>query len=160
MKKVKKIMILSMFVLLFVTGCSSKKDEEDIFQHDGTYIGDNSTVVEIIGKLKHGEDFEKLALETTTEPYGMTITYNEFDATMIDKEYKETAIYNATFLLVLIENAEWIAFDFENGDYKITRDELQTWYGEELSEIANKEDLESLIQEHLANEEKVNRLLG
>ncbi|WP_087973505.1 DUF4825 domain-containing protein [Oceanobacillus rekensis] len=165
MKKTTKYIFFSLLILLFIIGCSSNNNEknttnEDIFQYEGTLIGDNSAITNIIEQLKHSVNFNEVSIQTNTEPYGMTLTYNEFDASMIEKEYKETAIYNATFLFALIDNVEWITFVFANGEYKITKEELQNWYGKELSEFTNEEDMKSLIQEQLEEENKVNQLLS
>lgn len=165
MKKVTKYIFFSLLILLIINGCSSNNNEKnttnvDIFQYKGTLTGDNSAVTNIIGQLKHSENFNKVSLQTNTEPYGMTLTYNEFDASMIEKEYKETAIYNATFLFALIDNAERITFVFANGEYKITKEELQNWYGKKLSEFTNEVDMKSLIQEQLEDGNKVNQLVS
>lgn len=164
MKKITKYIFFSLLILLFINGCSLNNNvqnttNEDIFQYEGSLIGDNSAVINIIGQLQHSEEFKEVLLQTKKEPYGMTITYNEIEATMIEKEYKETAIYNATFLLALVDNAEWITFVFEDLEYKITKEELQMWYGKELSEFTNEEELKSLVQEQLEDENKVNQLL-
>ncbi|APZ48811.1 DUF4825 domain-containing protein [Jeotgalibaca sp. PTS2502] len=165
MKKVTKYIFFSLLILMFINGCSSDNNEknttnENIFQYEGTLIGDNSAVINIIGQLQHSEEFNEVSLQTESEPYGMTLTYNEIDATMIEEEYEETVIYNATFLFALIDNAEWITFVFENDEYKITKEELQKWYGKELSEFNNEEELISLVQEQLEDGNKVNRLLN
>ena len=164
MKKITKYIFFSLLILLFINGCSLNNNvqnttNEGIFQYKGSLIGDNSAVINIIGQLQHSEEFKEVSLQTKTEPYGMTLTYNGIEATMIEKEYKETAIYNATFLLALVDNAEWTTFVFEDHEYKITKEELQKWYGIELSEFTNEEELKSLVQEQLKDENKVNQLL-
>lgn len=163
MRKITKYFLFSLLILLFLNGCSSNSDgsnnsNEDIFQYKGSVIGDNSAVGNIIGQLRHSEEFHEVSLETKTEPYGMTVKYEDMDATMIEKEYKETTIHNATFLFALIDNAEWTAFDFEDGTYKITKSELQDWYGKDLNEFTNEKELKSFVQERLEDEDKVNQL--
>lgn len=163
MKKITRYIFFLLLILLFLNGCGSNSDgnnntNEDIFQFKESVIGDNSAVINIIGQLQHNEEFQEVSLETKTEPYGMTLKYENIDATMIEKEYKETTIHNATFLFALIDNAEWTTYNFGDQKYKITKSKLQDWYGKELNEFTNEEELETFVQEKLKDESKVNQL--
>ncbi|WP_430735722.1 DUF4825 domain-containing protein [Metabacillus halosaccharovorans] len=53
-------------------------------------------------------NLEGFELKTKEEPYGINIIYN----LEIEQDYEETVIYNGTFLLSLIQNADWINFNF------------------------------------------------
>ncbi|EQB36299.1 MULTISPECIES: DUF4825 domain-containing protein [Virgibacillus] len=163
MKKTISYIFFSLLILLFLNGCGSNSGgnnntSEDIFQYKGSVIGDNSAVTNIIGQLQHNEEFQEVSLETKAKPYGMTLKYENIEATMIEKEYKETTIYNATFLFALIDNAEWTIFNFGDHTYKITKSKLQDWYGKELNEFTNEEGLKTFVQEQLKDESKVNQL--
>ena len=68
-------------------------------------------------------------------------------------------IYNVTFLFTLVQNVDWITFNSNIGDYTITKEILHEWYGKELSEVQNEDELRNLIQEYLEDENKVNQLL-
>ena len=155
--------LYSLSLVLFLNGCNPNNNvngdkNANVFQYDGSFIGDNSAVINIINKLENAEDFKEVSLETKVEPYGMTLKYEDIDETMIEREYKETVIYNATFLFTLVENAEWITFNFEEQQFKITKEELQGWYGNEFSEFTSEEELKNLIQMQIANEKKVDQL--
>ena len=56
-----------------------------------------------------------------------------YDWSESEQNYKKTAIYNATFLFALVQNVDWITFNFGNQEYKITKENLQNWYGEDFS---------------------------
>ncbi|SFE75790.1 DUF4825 domain-containing protein [Alteribacillus iranensis] len=151
----KKTIYIFLFLLLFITGCSSTQEanmKEDIFSYDSSVLGDNSAVAAILNHLKHSESLRDISLQTKSEPYGLTVTYEGIDATLLEKEYTETAIYNATFLFALVDNADWMTFVFENEKehtLRVTKDELQTWYDRELRTFTDQESLEQLIHEHL-----------
>lgn len=156
-------MLFFVLLLLILNGCStnsntSNKPDEGLFKYEGSLIGDNSAVVNIIGQLRHDEAFQEVSLETKKEPYGMTVTYNNIDAERIEQETKETTIYNATFLFALIDNAEWIAFDFEDYHYNVTRTELENWYGKELNGFTSEKELEAFVKEQVKDESKVDQL--
>ncbi|UOQ49940.1 DUF4825 domain-containing protein [Gracilibacillus caseinilyticus] len=163
MKSSTKYLLIFFLTVCVFTGCSTNKEvqsQSNIFTYNNSLIGDNSAVISIIKHLQHNKEFKEISLQTKEEPYGMTITYNEIKATEIEKEYKETAIYNATFLFALIENAEWVTFDFggENYQYKITKEELQKWYGKLLSDFTNEEEIKNLVQKQLKDVNKINQL--
>ncbi|WP_263406653.1 hypothetical protein [Niallia endozanthoxylica] len=42
----------------------------------------------------------------------------------------------------------------------MTRENLQEWYGKDLSEVQNKDELRERLQEYLEDENKVNQLLN
>ncbi|PID15291.1 DUF4825 domain-containing protein [Sporosarcina sp. P34] len=160
MKNFTKYFLSSFILLLFLTGCSSTTNQssEDLFQYKGSFIGDNSAVIHIIEQLRDAEKFEKVSLETKTAPYGMTIKYENMDATIGESEYKKTAIYNASYLFALINNAEWASFEFEGDTYTIHKTKLQDWYGKELNDFTNEEELDGFIQEKLQDDSEVQQL--
>ncbi|PIC71203.1 DUF4825 domain-containing protein [Sporosarcina sp. P16b] len=162
MKNFTKYFLTSFILILFLNGCSSTTDQpsEDVFQYKGSFIGDNSAVIHIIGQLRYAEKFEEVSLETKTEPYGMTIKYENMDAAIRESEYKETTIYNASYLFALIDNAEWASFEFGDYAYTIHKTKLQDWYGKELNDFTNEEELDVFIQEKLQDDSEVQQLFA
>src|SRR4051794_19168157 len=132
-----KFFFFTMLILLFLNGCNSSNVNEGIFQFKGSYVGDSIAVVNIVNQLPSGEYFEGVELKTKEEPYGIILNYEGIEAEEIEKKYKETAIYNATFIFALVQNAEWITFKFDNQEYKVAKENLQDWYGKELSKFTS-----------------------
>ena len=58
----------------------------------------------------------------------------------------------------MVQNAEWVTFNFDNREYKVTKEELQDWYGKELSDFTSEDELRKLTQEYIEDESKVNRV--
>lgn len=150
MRKVTGIFCFSLLLLLFLNGCEVNKD---IFQFKGSYVGDNSAVGNIVSQLPNSEYLKGFELKTKEEPYGIILNYKGIDKT----NYKETAIYNATMIFALVKNAKWVLFNFDDNKYKITKEELENWYGKTVSEYTNEKDLTKLTQKYLENENKVNQ---
>lgn len=136
-------------------GCNADNKNEDIFQYKDSFVGDNSAVGNIINQLRSGENLEGIELRTKAKPYGIILNY---DWLASEQDYKETAIFNATYLFVLVQNADWITFHFGDQEYEITRKNLQEWYGKEISEINNEDDLRELTEEYLKDEKQVDQL--
>lgn len=159
MKKVTRYIVFSMLLMLILSGCSSNASlKEDIFQYKGSYVGDNSAVGNIVNSLPHNKELKQISLQTKKEPYGVTLDYKGINSTMVEKELKETAIFNSTFIFALIKNADWITFRFPDHEYTVTKENLQKWYGKKFDGITNEKDLKKFINDHLKNEREVNQL--
>ncbi|SET51074.1 protein of unknown function [Salinibacillus kushneri] len=163
MRQMIIFLLFSLLVMFFLSGCHSNSNNTnvDLFQYKGSYVGDNSAVVNSVIHLEGAKHFSGLELKTKEEPYGIIVNYDWMESELNDKE---TAITNASYLFTLIQNVDWITFHFEMVDgmeeYKISREKLQAWYGIELKEIDNENKLKELIQESLEDDKKINQLLN
>ena len=155
MKQMLKFLSLSLLVILIVSGCNTNNEKEDIFKFKDSFVGDNSAIGNIVNQLQGAEHLKGFELETKEKPYGIILNYDWSES---KQNYKKTAVFNATFLFTLVQNAEWITFNFDTQEYKITKENLQNWYGVDFSELKNEDDLKALTQKHLENEDKVNQL--
>lgn len=155
MKQALKFLSLSLLVILVVSGCNTNNEKEDIFKFKDSFVGDNSAVGNIVNQLQGAEHFLGFELETKEKPYGIILNYDWSES---EQNYKKIAVFNATFLFTLVQNAELLTFNFDNQQYKIAKENLQNWYGEDFSELKNEDDLKALTQKHLKNEDKVNQL--
>ena len=158
--KMIKILFYSLLILLILNGCSSNevKETEDLFQFKNSYVGDAGAVGNITMKLPkpNGEKISGLELETTEEPYGIIVNYSSTEENEpIEVNYNELALFNATFILSLVQNADWVKFNFVEQELKISREELQNYYGKDIREFNNEEELSKFIQENLADETRV-----
>ncbi|TSB24442.1 DUF4825 domain-containing protein [Psychrobacter sp. YGAH215] len=155
MKKMLKLLSCSLLVISVASGCNTKTIEEDVFQYKNAYVGDNSAVINIVNHSMQSDKFRGLELKTKETPYGIILNY---DGSESEKNDKRTVIYNATYLFALIQNAEWITFNFKHQEYKITKDALIEWYGEDFSTLQSEEELKTLIQNNWDDEYRVNQL--
>lgn len=152
----KNRMMLTLLFALLLYGCSSSDADQDIFRYNHSYIGDNSAVSNIIQHLPRHEHFKELALATREEPYGMNITYEALPVNMTEEERRETVLYNATFLIVLVQNAEWVSFQFDDKYYHVTKEQLQAWYDMDLYSFTDEEQLRNYVHSQLEDQSKVN----
>nr|WP_255473375.1 DUF4825 domain-containing protein [Planomicrobium sp. CPCC 101110] len=162
MNRAIDFLFISLFVLVFLSGCISnaKSAEADLFSYKGSYVGDNSAVVNTVIQLKGAEHFSGVALQTKEEPYGIIIDY---DWAASEEDEQKTVIHNASYLFALIQNVDWVVLNFETAEgvkeFKITREELESWYNLKLSEVENEEKLTELIQTHSEDAEEIAQLL-
>jgi len=157
----KSVQFLVLSVLLtftFLSGCNTNKTDEDWFtKYKGSYIGDNGAVGNIVSHLMKSEHFKGMELKTSEEPYGVHLNYESFLGT--EKEYQETVIYNATVILALVKNADWVTFHFDQKDYHVTREDLENVYGKDLRDFTSILDLEKLSDELLNDENRIIQVL-
>ncbi len=111
-----------------------------MIKYKGTYVGDNSSVGSIIKNLPANEYSAGFILQTSKEPYEITVNYkaNEnLGEENYNKFWKGNKVEkllekNAAVLLSLIPNAEIIKFNVENigkESYKYDRKNLEQKYG-------------------------------
>ncbi|MDN5709733.1 MAG: DUF4825 domain-containing protein [Planococcus sp. (in: firmicutes)] len=160
-KTLAKAVLLST-VLFVMSACSPlfAAEKPDLFEYEGAAVGNNSAVFNTLNRLPGAEYFTGFELATKQQPYGITASYDWEQATSSDKE---TAAHNATYLFTLIDNVEWVQFDFDTGagveQYRLTREQLQAWYGVDLTEIDEQEKLEELLEQYLDEDQKIDALL-
>ena len=85
------------------------------------YIGDNSNTSHLLNSLPLSE--YGYIFEIDSENYGLTINYNCTDWYNNENLYIHKAlVYNSVSLFKLIDNLEYIAFNFSGSSYTITRE--------------------------------------
>ncbi|MHB8032457.1 DUF4825 domain-containing protein [Clostridium botulinum] len=118
---------------------SSKVETYDLIKYKGAYVGDNSSVGSIIKNLPANEYSAGFSLQTSKEPYEITVNYkaNEnlgeenYNKFWKDNKVKKLLEKNAVVLLSLIPNAEIIKFNVENigkESHKYDRKNLEQKY--------------------------------
>lgn len=157
MKQILKLSSCLLLAVMTFSGCTKAASNEDLFDYKGAYVGDASAVGNILNRLPvtgYSKDFE---LQTGQKPYGIILNYNGSES---DAERKEIMIYTASYLFTLIQNVDWIKYNFADQEYEITKEKLQQWYGKDLSNFQNEAELNSFIEQYLKDEDKVNQLFN
>ncbi|WP_026688789.1 DUF4825 domain-containing protein [Alteribacter aurantiacus] len=153
----KLVVVLSCFIIIIgVSGCNSieQNEPEDLFQFKDSYVGDAGVVGSITRELPNpnGEQVHGLELETTNKPYGVILNYIESEKSEgIATDYNELALYNASFILALVHNADWVSFKFLDQELTITREDTQSFFEKDITQFNSEQELSSFIQETLEN---------
>lgn len=147
----KRLMMVLMLTLLALVGCKQSNPMTELLNYKGSYIGDNAAVGHIIERLPAHEYLDGFELQTSQEPYGITINYKNFDEATIELEDGSTSKVslneilqsNSMMILSLVKNAEIVSFNIENQEtITFDRATLSKTYGSTLDSIS--EDLSSL----------------
>lgn len=157
-KSLLKLSACLLLAVLMLNGCETKNTttKQDLFQYKGSYVGDGSAVGNILNHLPvtgYSKDYE---LQTAQAPYGIILNY---DGSETKQERQKIIIYTATYLFTLIRNVDWITYNFDGQEYKLTKQTLQQWYNNDLTGIQNEDDIKSLINSQVNNLDKVEQLI-
>ncbi|MBQ2937413.1 MAG: helix-turn-helix domain-containing protein [Clostridia bacterium] len=125
-----------------------KSGIDNISKYQNKYIGNNSNIGNLINNLplsKYGYVFE-----IDSNNLVLTIDYHITDWYISDEFYvQKSLIYNSVSIFALIENVEYIEYNFSGSSYKITRKTIEDNYPH-YSEIVQNENI---------NKEKFNQYL-
>lgn len=104
-----------------------KSDIVHIIQYQSRYVGDSSSTGLLIGALPLSE--YGFVFEIDSEGCGVTIDYHFTDWYSNESLYTEKAlIYNSVSAFALIENLEYIRFNFSGSSYFINREAIEQNY--------------------------------
>ena len=105
----------------------NKSGIDNILQYKNKYIGDNSNTGNLINNLPLSE--YGYVFEIDSNNLGLTIDYHITDWYINDSLYlQKSLIYNSVSIFSLIENVEYIEYNFSGNSYKITRQTVETNY--------------------------------
>ena len=98
-----------------------KSSFEQLKKYKSKYIGDNSNTSHLLNSLPLSE--YGYVFEIDSENYGLTINYNCTDWYNNENLYINKAlVYNSISLFKLIDNLEYVTFNFSGSSYTITRE--------------------------------------
>ncbi|MDI3235148.1 DUF4825 domain-containing protein [Exiguobacterium antarcticum] len=160
--KRRLILFLSVACLVLIWNVYSQHADSktDVFHYKHSVVGNNSAVTNIVKELAHHQELRQIALETKQTPYGIHLTYRDIETGNVEQEIKETVLFNATYLFVLVDNVDRITFTFPDYTFTMTRDKLDGWYNTQLSTIKQESDVKKLLQHHLKSETKINQFFA
>ncbi|MGI1806692.1 DUF4825 domain-containing protein [Exiguobacterium sp. TDN 0502] len=159
MKKTVGAIILASGMLI-LSGCGTAATQTDLFEQQGTYLGDNSSVRDIVQQLPHGNQLKKMELETKDKPYQLTLRYGGYTEGQVEQKSTRTAIYNATALFTLIPNVDQVNMTIEDASYHFTKQELRDWYGKDFTTYNNEKALKAFTKPFIEDERKVKEILN
>jgi len=105
----------------------AKSGIDNIIKYENKYIGNNSN----IGNLLYDLPLEEygLVFQIDSEKLGVIVDYNTTDWYNNNNLYIEKSlIYNSASIFLLIDNVEYIKYNFSGSSYTITREQFEKDY--------------------------------
>ena len=104
-----------------------KSGIDNIVNYKNKYVGNNSNVGNLLNSLPLSE--YGLVFEIDSEKLGLTVDYHITDWYINDDMYVERAlVYNSVSIFSLIDNVQYITYNFTGKSYKIERAKVQEIY--------------------------------
>ena len=105
----------------------NKSGIDNILKYQNKYVGDNSNTGNLISNLPLSE--YGYVFEIDSNNLGLTIDYHITDWYINDEMYVERAlVYNSVALFSLIDNLQYVTFNFTGNSYTIKREKVQELY--------------------------------
>ncbi len=104
-----------------------KSGIDNIIKYQNKYLGNNSNTINLVGSLPLSEYGNVIELDSTN--LGIIIDYHVTDWYINNDNYVEKSlIYNTFSIFSLIENVEYITYNFTGNSYTITREKFEELY--------------------------------
>ncbi|MBU3143528.1 DUF4825 domain-containing protein [Clostridium sp. CF012] len=84
------------------------------------------------------------------------VNYKNTIENINENKVNKALIYNSTAAFALIDNLEVINYNFTNLTYKVSRSDVEKWYGQKLSGLLKSEEWKNKVQDKLLDYEYVN----
>ena len=105
----------------------NKSGIDNILKYQSKYVGDNSNTGNLISNLPLSE--YGYVFEIDSNNLGLTIDYHITDWYINDEMYVERAlVYNSVALFSLIDNLQYVTYNFTGNSYTIKREKVQELY--------------------------------
>lgn len=161
MKEVMSLKKLYIFLglVLVLCGCQNRRIDS-LYNYKTDYVGDNSSVSQIVSRQDYPKGFEVGAIEilSSKSPYGLKIFVK--DTSNINRE---DLFINAIETFALIKNLDRIYYvesgrDFEEEKNKELKDKIFIFYRKEIEEILEEKNtsLEEISKDRESFEDFVN----
>lgn len=132
-----------------ISGCSQSNNQStentDLFQYKNSFVGDNSAVSHILNGLPLSGSLTSFELATEEEPYGILVSYNSSSVNPTTNEGFTQMVYNTTYLITLVQNVDWVQYNIGDQTLRITREQLNEFYYNDLQNFDSTSSLEGLV---------------
>lgn len=154
-----KKLYISLGLVLVLCGCQNRRIDS-LYNYKTDYVGDNSSVSQIVSRQDYPKGFEVGAIEilSSKSPYGLKIFVK--DTSNINRE---DLFINAIETFALIKNLDRIYYvesgrDFEEEKNKELKDKIFIFYRKEIEEILDEKNtsIEEISKDRESFEDFVN----
>lgn len=127
-----------------------KSGINNIINYENKYIGNNSNIGNLISNLPLSE--YGYTFEIDSKNCGLTINYNTTDWYYNENQYINKAlIYNSISIFMLIDNANYITFNFSGRTYKVEKSVIQKNYSNYFDVLSDNKIDKDKFNEYVEN---------
>ena len=129
-------------------------DLNSILKYKNKYMGNSSNIINLFHNLPLNN--VPMSFELLPDKLRLEVNYKDTIENINENKAKKALIYNSTVAFALIDNLEGINYNFTGLTYKVSRSDVEKWYGQKLSDLLKSEEWKSKVQDKLEENEYVN----
>jgi len=129
-------------------------DLNSILKYKNKYMGNSSNIINLFYNLPLNNI--PMSFELFPDKLRLEVNYKDTVESINENKAKKALIYNSTVAFALIDNLEGINYNFTGLTYKVSRSDVEKWYGQNLSDLLKSEEWKSKVQDKLKENEYVN----
>lgn len=140
----------------------TKSGIDNVVKYKNKYIGNNSNVGNLLYNLPLSE--YGYVFEIDSENLGLTIDYHITDWYINENQYLEKCLlYNTVSIFSLIDNVQYITFNFSGNSYKVNRSQIENLYpnySDIVSNELNKENFNKYVENKMNDNEFISNIFN
>ncbi|MCB2355517.1 DUF4825 domain-containing protein [Clostridium estertheticum] len=129
-------------------------DINSVIKYKSKHMGNSSNIINLFHRLPLSNI--KMSFELFPNKLTAEVKYNDTIANINENKVNKALIYNSTVAFALIENLQVINYNFTGSAYKVSRLDVEKWYGRDLPGLLKKEEWKSKVQDKLEDNKYVN----
>ncbi|MBU3098897.1 MULTISPECIES: DUF4825 domain-containing protein [Clostridium] len=129
-------------------------DINNVLKYRNKYMGNSSNITNLFHKLPLSNI--KMSFELFPNKLTAEVNYKDTIADINENNVNKALIYNSTVAFALIDNLQVINYKFTGSTCKVSRLDVEKWYGRDLTGLLKKEEWKSKVQDKLEDSNYVN----
>ncbi|MBU3153745.1 DUF4825 domain-containing protein [Clostridium estertheticum] len=129
-------------------------DINNVLKYRNEYMGNSSNIINLFHKLPLSNI--KMSFELFPNKLTAEVNYKDTIANINENKVNKALIYNSTVAFALIDNLQVINYNFTGSAYKVSRLDVEKWYGRDLPGLLKKEEWKNKVQDKLEDNKYVN----
>lgn len=129
-------------------------DFEKVLKFKNPYMGNASNNINLNNNLPPLSDL-RATFEQKPEEFKFIVNYVEPVGEIGEEKIVKAIIYNSTAFFVLINNLEILQFSFPDHTYTVTRERVNDWFGEDVTNFGDRKIFSQEVQQPLVEKEQL-----
>jgi len=128
-------------------------DINNVLEYGNKYMGNASNMFNLFHALPLSD--VAMSFELFPDKLTVEVKYKDSVENINASKVNKALIYNSTVAFALIDNLNEINYNFTGSSYKVSRLNIERWYGQDLQGLLKKEEWKSKVQEKLKDNKYV-----
>ena len=123
-----------------------KHNFENVLEFESKYMGDASNTSAFFQLLPLNE--YKGSIEMDPDRFSLIVHY-EASISDLGEKAEQAFLYNTTAAFLMLENLKTVELQFHDDSYKVNRENVEKWFGEEFETLIDPDVFKEKVQKPL-----------